>query len=140
MIDFKKLGILLIIVGGILYFSIPYSKILLFIILIFVMLGLALLICGIIDLMIKTREKYENIDKDIETKIQPIVTKYSKINKELMANLNPETLDEYLLKRKSINLEMENELSERLPYLKKKEITDIIKKFNKAQEDKFLKK
>ena len=99
------------------------------------MLGLVLCIVGIVETMIKSKKENELLEKDIDRVIQPLVTKYSNYNKELIKNLTEENYPEYVEERKKINKEMEKELTEQIPYLTSKEIKLIVIEFNRNQDE-----
>ena len=71
------------------------------------------------------------MDKDITSIIQPLITKYSNLNKEYKASLNEE---EYAIKRLEINKNLEAELKENLPYLESREIKKIVIEFSREQD------
>ena len=71
------------------------------------------------------------MDKDIVSVIQPLVTKYSKLNKEYKSSLSDE---EYAKKRLEINSSLEQELKETLSYLDSREIKKIVIEFSREQD------
>lgn len=134
-IDFKLVGGILLMIAIITYVVAGDNETLTFIVSIIVMLGLVLCIVGIVETMIKAKKQNEQLEKDIDKYIQPLVTKYSNQNKELIKNLTEEDYPKYVAERNRINREMEEELKEKVPYLTKKEIKYMIIDFNRNQPD-----
>lgn len=134
-IDFKLVGGILLMIAIITYVVAGDNETLTFIVSIIVMLGLVLCIVGIVETMIKAKKQNEQLEKDIDKYIQPLVTKYSNQNKELIKNLTEEDYPQYVAERNRINREMEEELKEKVPYLTKKEIKYMIIDFNRNQPD-----
>ena len=134
-IDFKLVGGILLMIAIITYVVAGDNETLTFIVSIVVMLGLVLCIVGIIETMIKAKKQNEQLETDIERYIQPLVTKYSNQNKELIKNLTEDDYPQYVAERNRINKEMEKELKEKVPYLTKKEIKYMIIDFNRNQPD-----
>ena len=87
-IDFKLVGGILLMIAIITYVVAGDNETLTFVVSIIVMLGLVLCIVGIVETMIKSKKENELLEKDIDRVIQPLVTKYSNYNKELIKNLN----------------------------------------------------
>ena len=63
--------------------------------------------------------------------IQPLITKYSNLNKEYKSTLSDE---DYANKRLEMNKNLESELKENLPYLESREIKKIVIDFNREQD------
>ena len=134
-IDFKLVGGILLMIAIITYVVAGDNETLTFVVSIIVMLGLVLCIVGLVETMIKSKKENELLEKDIDRIIQPLVTKYSTYNKELIKNLTEENYPEYVEERKKINKEMEKELTEQIPYLTSKEIKLIVIEFNRNQDE-----
>jgi hypothetical protein len=94
-------------------------------------LGFFVTIVGFLIDVRKRKIINEKLDKDIDTIIQPLITKYSNLNKEYK---NQFSGDEYAEKRREINKNLESELVENLPYLESREIKKIIIEFNREQD------
>lgn len=94
-------------------------------------LGFFLALVGFIEDVKKRKEINDRLDKDIVTIIQPLITKYSNINKEYKSSLSD---DEYAQMRLEMNKQLEGELKENLPYLESREIKKIVIDFNREQD------
>ena len=79
----------------------------------------------------KRKEINDQLDKDVVSIIQPLVTKYSNLNKEYKSSLSEE---EYAQKRLEINKNLEQELREKIPYLDSREIKKIVIEFSREQD------
>ncbi|WP_407413077.1 hypothetical protein [Methanobrevibacter sp.] len=129
--NLKKIGILLILVGILLsvffvgnnQFMVPALTI--------TVLGFFITVVGFVSEVKKRKEINDQLDKDIVTIIQPLVTKYSNLNKEYKSSLSDE---EYAQKRLEINKNLETELKENLPYLESREIKKIVIEFSREQD------
>lgn len=131
--NLKRLGILIIIASVVftVYFIDNRD---------FIVLGLTLIIFGFLISLIgfladvrKQKEINDRLEKDIPKIIQPLVTKYSKLNKEFIESLDEE---DYLKKRFEMNKDLEKEFTENLPYLSKSDIKKMVIEFNRDQKDK----
>ena len=71
------------------------------------------------------------LDVDIGKVLQPLITKYSNLNKQYRSEF---TGDEYVQKRLQLNKDLENEITEKLPYLESREIKKIVIQFSKEQD------
>jgi len=71
------------------------------------------------------------LDNDVVSIIQPLVTKYSNLNKEYKSSLSEE---EYAQKRLEVNKNLEKELREKIPYLDSREIKKIVIEFSREQD------
>ena len=129
--DLKKIGILLIFVG--IFISVMFvgdSKYFVPALTITV-LGFFITIVGFLIDVKRRKDINDQLDVDISTKLQPIITKYSNLNKEYKNQLGDE---EYTQKRLEMNKRLEAELVENLPYLESREIKKIIIEFNREQD------
>lgn len=68
---------------------------------------------------------------DIVNIIQPLITKYSNLNRDYKNQLDG---DDYAQKRLEMNKSLESELMENLPYLESREIKKIVIDFNREQD------
>ena len=129
--DLKKIGILLIIVG--ILFSVYFVGNQQFMVpaLTITVLGFFITVVGFVSEVKKRKEIYDQLDNDIVSIIQPLVTKYSNLNKEYKSSLSDE---EYAKKRLEINKNLELELKEKLPYLESREIKKIVIEFSREQD------
>lgn len=129
--DLKKIGILLIIVG--ILFSVYFVGNQQFMVpaLTITVLGFFITVVGFVSEVKKRKEIYDQLDNDIVSIIQPLVTKYSNLNKEYKSSLSDE---EYAQKRLEINKNLELELKEKLPYLESREIKKIVIEFSREQD------
>ena len=94
-------------------------------------LGFFITVVGFLMDVRKRKIINEQLDEDIVTKIQPLITKYSNLNKEYKSQCSDE---EYAKKRLEINKNLESELVEALPYLESREIKKIVIEFNREQD------
>ena len=87
---------------------------------------------GVFDMDTK-KQKFINdkLNEDIERIIQPLITKYSNLNKQYSSQYDGE---EYIQKRMEINRNLEKELTENLPYLESRQIKKIVIDFSKEQD------
>ena len=129
--DIRKIGIVLIIIGvGIsLYFF--DNKTYLVPALTVTVLGFFMVLVGFLEQVIKMRKINEKLNTDINTIIQPLITKYSNLNREYKSSLSEE---DYAQKRLEMNKSLESELKENLPYLESREIKKIVIDFNREQD------
>ena len=71
------------------------------------------------------------MDYDIVNVLQPLITKYSNLNKEYKSQYSGE---EYVEKRLQLNSDLEKEITENLPYLESREIKKIVIEFSREQD------
>ena len=129
--DLKKIGILLIFIGILLSVYFVGNQQFLVPALTVTVLGFFITVVGFVSEVKKRKEINDQLDKDITSVIQPLITKYSNLNKEYKASLNEE---EYAKKRLEINNNLEVELKENLPYLESREIKKIVIEFSREQD------
>ncbi len=129
--DIRKIGIVLIIVGvGVsLYFF--DNKSYLVPALTVTVLGFFMVLVGFLEQVIKMRKINEKLNTDVNTIIQPLISKYSNLNKQYIKDLDG---DEYVKKRIQLNKDLEKELTDNLPYLESREIKKIVIEFNREQD------
>ena len=129
--NIKKIGLLLIFVGIIISVIFVHKHEFLVPALTVTMLGFFITLVGFLDDVRKRKKINDQLDNDIVTIIQPLITKYSNMNKEYKAQFKGE---EYAQKRLEINEGLERELTEKLPYLESREIKKIVIEFNREQD------
>lgn len=129
--NIKRIGFILIFVG--IFASVFFigNKTYIVPALTITILGFFLALVGFIEDVKKRKEINDRLDKDIVTIIQPLITKYSNINKEYKSSLSD---DEYAQMRLEMNKQLEGELKENLPYLESREIKKIVIDFNREQD------
>lgn len=129
--DLKKIGILLIflgIVATVLFidnskFFVPALTI--------TVLGFFITVVGFVTEVRKQKIINDKLDQDIGNILQPMITKYSNLNKQYRSQFQG---DEYAQKRIQLNRDLEKEISEKLPYLESREIKKIVIQFSKEQD------
>lgn len=133
-LDFRIIGIIFLLIGVCIFIAGDHNSIITTICMGLVMIGMLISIIGIVSMLKDQRMKEIRLEKDIETVIQPLITKYSKINKELIRTQTKDDMDVYIAQRKRMNQEIEEELTKKLPYLTKRDIKKIIIAFNREQD------
>ncbi len=129
--DLKKIGLILIMIGIFLSVFFVGNQQYLVPSLTVTVLGFFITVVGFVSEVKKRKEINDQLDKDIVTIIQPLVTKYSNLNKEYKSSLSDE---EYAEKRIEINKKLEKELKEKLPYLESREIKKMVIEFSREQD------
>ena len=86
-------------------------------------LGFFITVVGFVSEIRKRKIINDRLDEDIGTVLQPLITKYSNLNKQYRSEFDG---DEYTQKRLQLNRDLEREISEKLPYLEKREIKKIV--------------
>ncbi len=129
--DLKKIGLLIAIAAIVftVYFRGNWDYLVLG--LTFAMFGFLIALIGFLEDVKKQKTVNDKLDVDIPTIIQPLITKYSKLNKEYKENYNEE---EYVEKRLEMNKNLEKELADNLPYLSKSDIKKMVIEFNHDQD------
>ena len=129
--DLKKIGIVLIFVGICLtVFFINNQKIFVPALTITV-LGFFITVVGFLIEVRRRKIINDKLDVDIGNVLQPLITKYSNLNKQYKSEF---TGEEYVQKRLQLNKDLERELTENLPYLESREIKKIVIEFSKEQD------
>ena len=129
--DLRKIGVALIFIGIVLtVFFIDNDKIFVPALTVIV-LGFFITVVGYVDEVRKRKIINDKLDKDIGTILQPMITKYSNLNKEYRSQYDG---DEYVQKRLQLNKDLENEITEKLPYLESREIKKIVIEFSREQD------
>lgn len=129
--DLRKIGVALIFIGIILaIFFLGNDKVFVPALTVTV-LGFFLTVVGFVVEIRKRKLINDQLDKDIGTVIQPLITKYSNLNKQYRSEFEG---DEYVQKRLQLNNDLEKELTEKIPYLESREIKKIVIEFSKEQD------
>lgn len=129
--DLRKIGVALIFIGIILaIFFLGNDKVFVPALTVTV-LGFFLTVVGFVIEIRKRKLINDQLDKDIGTVIQPLITKYSNLNKQYRSEFEG---DEYVQKRLQLNNDLEKELTEKIPYLESREIKKIVIEFSKEQD------
>jgi predicted signal transduction protein with EAL and GGDEF domain len=95
-----------------------------------VVFGFLIALIGYLTDVKKQKIINERLDRDIETVIQPLITKYSNLNKQYSSQYSGE---EYAKKRMELNQNLEKELTKSLPYLDSRQIKKIVINFSREQ-------
>lgn len=128
--DLKKIGIFLIVLG--IVFTVMFINDKLFVpALTLTVLGFFITIVGFVTDVRKQKIINDRLDQDIGPILQPLITKYSNLNKQYRSQFQG---DEYAQKRLQLNKDLEREIAEKLPYLNSREIKKIVIQFNQEQD------
>lgn len=95
-----------------------------------VVFGFLIALIGYLSDVKKQKIINDRLDDDIERVIQPLITKYSNLNKQYSSQYDGE---EYVQKRMELNCSLEKELTENLPYLESRQIKKIVINFSREQ-------
>lgn len=95
-----------------------------------VVFGFLIALIGYLSDVKKQKIINDRLDGDIERVIQPLITKYSNLNKQYSSQYDGE---EYVQKRMELNRSLEKELTENLPYLESRQIKKIVINFSREQ-------
>ena len=95
-----------------------------------VVFGFLIALIGYLSDVKKQKIINDRLDDDIERVIQPLITKYSNLNKQYSSQYDGE---EYVLKRMELNRSLEKELTKNLPYLESRQIKKIVINFSREQ-------
>lgn len=129
--DIKKIGILLIFFGIVLTVAFIDNQQVFVPALTVTVLGFFMTVLGYVVDIRKRKIINDQLDGDITNVIQPLITKYSNLNKQYKQEFEG---DEYVSKRLELNSSLERELTEKLPYLESREIKKIVIQFSKEQD------
>ena len=129
--DIKKIGILLIFIGIVLTVAFINNQQIFVPALTVTVLGFFMTDLGYVVDIRKRKIINDQLDGDITNVIQPLITKYSNLNKQYKQEFEG---DEYVSKRLELNSSLERELTENLPYLESREIKKIVIQFSKEQD------
>ena len=129
--DLRKIGILLIFVG--IFVTVMFVNNERFFVpaLTITFLGFFVAVVGFVIEIRKQKIKNDQLDKDIGSILQPLITKYSNLNKQYRRDFEGE---EYAQKRLQLNSDLEKEIAEKLPYLESREIKKIVIQFSQQQD------
>ena len=129
--DLKKIGICLILVGIVLTIMFINDERIFVPALTITVLGFFITVVGYVDEIRKRKVINDKLDEDIGTVLQPLITKYSDLNKQYHSEFEGE---EYAQKRLQLNRDLEREISEKLPYLERREVKKIVIQFSQEQD------
>ena len=129
--DLRKIGISLIIVGIVLTIVFIDNQQVFVPALTVTVLGFFMTVVGFVTEIRKRKIINDQLDKDIVTILQPMITRYSNLNKQYKAEFEGE---EYVQKRLQLNRDLEREIAEKLPYLESREIKKIVIEFSREQD------
>lgn len=129
--NIKRIGFILIFVGIFASIFFMGNKSYIVPALTVTILGFFIALVGFLEDVKKRKEINDRLDKDIVTIIQPLITKYSNLNREYKSSLDEK---DYAQKRLEMNKALESELQENLPYLESREIKKIVIDFNREQD------
>lgn len=129
--DMRKIGIVLIFVGIVLTVVFIDNQRVFVPALTITVLGFFITVLGFVVEIRKRKIINNRLDKDIDTVLQPLITKYSNLNKQYRSEFEG---DEYVQKRLQLNNDLEKELTEKIPYLESREIKKIVIEFSKEQD------
>ena len=94
-------------------------------------LGFFMTVVGFVSDIRKQKIKNDMLEEDIGRILQPLITKYSNLNKQYRSEFSG---DEYAQKRLQLNKDLEMEITEQIPYLESREIKKIVIQFSKEQD------
>ena len=129
--DLRKIGIALIFVGIFLTVMFINNDKIFVPALTVTVLGFFITVVGFVSEIRKQKIINDRLDKDIGSILQPLITKYSNLNKQYRDQFEGE---EYVQKRLQLNMDLEREISEKIPYLSSREIKKIVIQFSKEQD------
>ncbi|MGX8694391.1 MAG: hypothetical protein ACSW71_05730 [Methanobrevibacter sp.] len=129
--DLRKVGIALIFIGIVVTIVFIGDDKIFVPALTVTVLGFFITVVGFVDEIRKRKIINDKLDEDIGTVLQPLITKYSNLNKQYRSEYSG---DEYVQKRIQLNKDLEREITESLPYLESREIKKIVIEFSKEQD------
>ena len=129
--DLRKIGIVVIFLGIIVTVVFINNQQIFVPALTVTLVGFFITIVGFISEVRKRKIINDRLDVDISKIIQPLITKYSNLNKQYKSEFEG---DEYVEKRLQLNRDLERELTEKLPYLESREIKKIVIEFSREQD------
>ncbi len=129
--DLKKIGIALIFIGIVLTVVFIDNDKVFVPALTVTVLGFFITVVGFVSEIRKRKIINDQLDKDIGAILQPLITKYSNLNKQYRSQFSG---DEYTQKRLQLNRDLEREIAENLPYLESREIKKIVIQFSQEQD------
>lgn len=129
--DLRKIGIALIFIGIVVTVMFIGNEKIFVPALTVTVLGFFVTVVGFVTEVRKQKIINDQLDEDIGTVLQPLITKYSNLNRQYRSEFEG---DEYVQKRMQLNRDLEREIAEKLPYLKSREIKKIVIQFSKEQD------
>jgi len=129
--DLRKIGIVIIFVGIVLTVIFIDNEKIFVPTLTVTLVGFFMTVLGFVTEIRKRKIINDKLDQDIGTILQPLITKYSNLNKQYRRDFEGE---EYAKKRLKLNRDLEKEISEKLPYLESREIKKIVIQFSQEQD------
>lgn len=129
--DLRKIGIILIFLGIFLTIVFINNKQIFVPALTITVLGFFVTVVGFVSEVRKRKIINDRLNEDITTILQPLITKYSNLNKQYLKDFEG---DEYYQKRIQLNSNLEAEIHEKLPYLESREVKKIVIQFSQEQD------
>ncbi len=129
--DLRKIGVALIFIGIVLTIVFIGDERIFVPALTITVLGFFITVVGFVTEIIKRKEINDRLNQDIGTVLQPLITKYSNLNKQYKQEFSGQ---EYVKKRLQLNRDLEREINEKLPYLESREIKKIVIQFSQEQD------
>ena len=129
--DLRKIGVFLIFIGILITIAFLDNEKIFVPALTITVLGFFVTVVGYVSEIRKRKIINDKLDEDIGTILQPLITKYSNLNKQYRSEFEGE---EYAQKRLQLNRDLEKEIAEKLPYLESREIKKIVIEFSKEQD------
>jgi hypothetical protein len=129
--DLRKIGIVLILIGIVFTVMFIGNEKIFVPALTITVLGFFITVVGFVSEIRKRKIINDQLDKDIGTILQPLITKYSNLNKQYRQEFEGA---EYAEKRLQLNKDLEREITEKLPYLESREIKKIVIQFSREQD------
>lgn len=129
--DLRKIGIALIFIGIIFSVAFVGNNKIFVPALTIALLGFFATVVGFVSEIRRRKIINDRLDKDIGSILQPLITKYSNLNRQYRSQFDD---DEYVQKRLQLNRDLEQEIAEKLPYLESREIKKIVIEFSKEQD------
>ena len=129
--DLRKIGVFLIFIGILITIAFLDNEKIFVPALTITVLGFFVTVVGYVSEIRKRKIINDRLDEDVGTILQPLITKYSNLNKQYRSEFEGE---EYAQKRLQLNRDLEKEIAEKLPYLESREIKKIVLEFSKEQD------
>ena len=129
--DLRKIGVFLIFIGILVAIAFLGNEKIFVPALTITVLGFFVTVVGYVSEIRKRKIINDRLDEDVGTILQPLITKYSNLNKQYRSEFEGE---EYAQKRLQLNRDLEREIAEKLPYLESREIKKIVIEFSKEQD------
>lgn len=129
--DLRKIGVFLIFIGILITIAFLDNEKIFVPALTITVLGFFVTVVGYVSEIRKRKIINDKLDEDVGTILQPLITKYSNLNKQYRSEFEGE---EYVQKRLQLNMDLEKEIAEKLPYLESREIKKIVLEFSKEQD------